>query len=670
MAKTLVGALRVTLGLDSAEFAQGAARVQAMSQKMAQKLALIGGAVSLVGAGMAEAIRRQINAADDMGEIAQKLGVPVEALSALQHAAKITGVSFESLQRGLLRLSKGMKDAPQKFAALGVSVRDANGEMRPTAEVLKDIAERFQSMPDGAEKTALAMELFGKSGAELIPMLNAGKDGITALMDEAAALGLVISQDTADAAGRFNENLDKLKATAEGLAAIVAAHLAPVLEQMSGWLLEVAAAFQNLSPETQKFMAWAAGLTIVLGPVLVGLGLVAGAISSLSIPFIAATAAVAGLVAAWVNYAPSMEEYRRFWENIGIIVDHVGKAIVEFYSQKIAGLMQSFNDFRTSATEVWEGIKTTIGGAIDYVVQKWDAFVAKLQAAIQVAKDVGQAISDALSTGKAEMNDGTGYGGMGGAMDESAMFSGSSGSSSAKGAAVSAGFAAGIRSGWPDVIAAINEGGSSAAAAIRDFWQINSPSRVTEGMGLNVAEGLAQGMNAGAALVGEAAKSLTDTAAGAMEGIGDLGKQVGDMFATAATNVLTGVTSLREAVGQLLQQLAQLLINSAMKSLFGNIFQGLGLGSLTGYATGTASAAAGLAMVGEEGPELINFKGGERVYNARDTSRMLSGGGSDGAGGPVQVTVNTYLNDELIHSAMQTVPGEAIIHNTIRRGGY
>jgi phage-related protein len=644
MAKTLVGALRVTLGLDSAEFAQGAARVQAMSQKMAQKLALIGGAVSLVGAGMAEAIRRQINAADDMGEIAQKLGVPVEALTALQHAAKITGVSFEDLQGGLLRLSKGMKDAPQKFAALGVSVRDANGEMRPTAEVLKDIAARFQSMPDGAEKTALAMELFGKSGAELIPMLNAGKDGITALMDEAAALGLVISQDTADAAGRFNENLDKLKATAEGLAAIVAAHLAPVLEQMSGWLLEVAAAFQNLSPETQKFMAWAAGLTIALGPVLVGLGLVVGAIGVLVTPFTLAAAAAVALGVAWYNLMPTMEELQRFWDNLKIIIGYVADQIGEFIAGAIENLKAAFADLQTRAGEIWEGIKSAIGGAIDYVTQKWDTFVGKLQGAIQIARDVGTAISDALSMG-----------GAGGGL----------------GADVTGGLVNGMNAGTGPAYSAGVNLGMAAAQGIKDFLGINSPSVVAAGYGVNVAEGMAQGIESGAGLVGQAAKVLSDTAAGAMEGIGDLGKQVGDMFATAATNVLTGVTSLREAVGQLLQQLAQLLINSAMKSLFGNIFDGLGLGSLTGYATGTASAAAGLAMVGEEGPELINFKGGERVYNARDTSRMLSGGGSDGGAAPTQMITQVYLDGEMILQQIDSPQGEAVIARVNRRlGGY
>jgi len=202
---------------------------------------------------------------------------------------------------------------------------------------------------------------------------------------------------------------------------------------------------------------------------------------------------------------------------------------------------------------------------------------------------------------------------------------------------------------------------------------VHSPSRVAAGIGVNVAEGLAEGMTTAKGLVGQAAEALSNTAAGALQGIGDLGEKLGDMFAGAATNVLTGVQSLQEAVGQLLQQIAQLLINSAMKSLFGNIFDGLGLGGLPGYATGTDSAAAGWAMVGEEGPELVNFGGGgAKVYDNADTRRMLSdqGAGGGGAGSPVQLTVHTYLNDELIHTAMQSVPGEAVIHNVIKRGGY
>lgn len=636
MAKTLVGALRVTLGLDSAEFAAGAARVQAMSQQMAKRLAVIGTAVTAVGAGVAAAIRGAINTADDMGELAQKLGVPVESLSALQYAAKILGVEFEGLQAGLLKLSRGMADNPEKFEKLGIAVRDATGELRPTADVLRELADRFQAMPDGAEKTALAMELFGKSGAAMIPMLNAGSAGITGLMEEAQKMGLVISQETADSAGQFNENMDKLKASAGGLAAIIAAQLAPVLEKISAWLVAAAAAFQSLSPEAQQFIAVAAGLAVVLGPLLLVIAALAPAIGLLLSPIGLTILGIAALAAGFYALLPTMEEWNQFWKDIGIIIDYVAKKIGEFISDKIEALKSAFNDFKAQATVVWEGVKTTIGGAIDWVTTKWDAFVAKLEAAIQVARDVGTAISEALSLG-----DGT-----------------------ATGEAITSGMQNGILSGRSGVMDAAMSLGLLAGQTLREALDINSPSRVTEAIGVNVAEGLAQGMTKGAALVGQAAKGLTDTAAGAMKGIENLGDRIGDMFATAATNVLTGVESLREAVGKLIQQLAQLFINSAMKSLFGDIFSGL---NLPGYATGTMNAAAGLAIVGEQGPELVRMRGGERVYDARQTDRMMSGGGGD-ATAP-QVTTQVYLDGELILNQIDSPQGEAVIARVNRRLG-
>lgn len=663
MAKTLVGALRVTLGLDSAEFAAGAARVQSMSAQMAKKLAVIGTAVSVVGAGIATAIRGAINTADDMGEMAQKLGVPVEALTALKHAAKILGVEFEGLQAGLLKLSRGMADSPEKFEKLGIAVRDANGEMRPTADVLKDLADRFQAMPDGAEKTALAMDLFGKSGAAMIPMLNAGSQGIAGLMEEAKAMGLVISQETADAAGKFNENLDKLAGAASGLAMIIAANLAPVLEQISAFLVEMATAFQALDPHTQSFISWAAGLTVILGPLLIGLGMVVGAVGALVTPFTLTAGAIALLVAGIATLLPTMAEWQKFWSDIGIIIDYVKTKIGEFISDKIEALKTAFNDLKARATEVWEGIKTVIGGAIDYVIGKWNEFTGLLTSAVDKAKAAGQAIADALSLGKTEMNNGTGYGGMGGAMDEfgGGMFNPASYST---GAAMTDGIVTGavtqMNTRAPELAAAMHVG----LQAMKDAAQIASPSKVTEGYGRNLAEGLAQGMAQGKDIVGQAAQSLTDTAAGAMKGIENLGDRIGDMFATAATNVLTGVQSLREAVGQLLQQLAQLLINSAMKKLFGNIFGGL---DLPGYATGTMNAAAGWAMVGEAGPELVRMRGGERVYTAPQTDRMLGSGGSGAQ--TTQVTSNVYLDGELIRSQIETVEGEAAIGRVMRKLG-
>lgn len=608
MAKTLVGALRVTLGLDSAEFAAGAARAQGIGNRLGKSLATIGVAAAGLATGIAAGVQVTINRMDSLTETAEKLGMPVEALTALKYAAEQSGVPFETLETSLVKLSQNLANSPQKFADLGVAIRDADGAMRPTAEIVADLADKFQAMPDGAEKTALAMDLFGKSGSDMVLALNGGSEGLQGLMDEARKLGIVFSEETGEAAGRFNDNLGKLSTAAGGLGIQLAASLAPSLETISGFAVDAAMAFSELSPETKEMVAQVGAAIAIIGGAALAFGLLSLAISPISVTI--------GLIAAGAK----------------LIYDN-WDGIVAWFSNVWAQIKQS-------TEQAWEFVKNVINGRIAAIQRKWDALVAALQGAIQVAKDVGTAIADALNVGD----------------------------STAVGDAVTSGFTNGILGGRNGVLAAMTELGMSAGQALRDSVDSNSPSRVTHDIGLDVAQGLANGIAEGGNIVSQAAKGLGDTAAGALDTLGDLGGQIGDMFATAATNVLTGVESLREAVGKLLQQVAQLLINSAMKSLFGNVFQGLNLGGVPGYATGTMNAAAGWAMVGEQGPELVRLRGGERIYDARQTDRMMAGGGDQGAG-PTQIRNQVYLDGTLILDKLDTVEGEMAMRGPLRRLG-
>lgn len=681
MAKTLVGALRVTLGLDSAEFASGAAKATAISQRLSKSLMVIGTAVSAVGATIAVGVRRQLNAADDMAKAAQKFGVPIEELSKLAYAGDLTGVSLQALGTGLRGLSKNIAGNEDRFKKLGVAVRDAQGAVRPTTAIVADLADVFAKMPDGAEKTALAMQLFGKSGAEMLPLLNAGAEGIRAMTDEAAAMGLVITEETGRAAEQFNDNLTRLSSTVTGLFRIITAQLAPVLARITDYLVQAAAAFQNLSPEMQTFIGVLAGLTIALGPVLIGLGLVVGALGAIGGPILGVIAAVALLAAGFIAFGealgitvPSMAELQTFWENLKVIFGNLDIVAQLTWDKLVAmaeGVWSSvstkFTELGQAAAQLANDFLQMANNAYTWVTTKFDELIAWLAGIpgriAEIGKEIAGAVAGALALpeGFAEKK-GRGYGGLGtyvpgsGSLDPASY---STGRSMTDGIITGAAARMGERSAE---LAAVMQLGLQV---MKDAAQIASPSKVTEEYGRNLAEGLAAGMEAGKDIVGQAAQSLTDTAKGAMKGIGDLGKQIGDMFATAATNVLTGVQSLREAVGQLLQQIAQLLINSAMKQLFGNVFGGLKLG---GYATGTMSAARGLAMVGEEGPELVNFRGGERVYNARDTAR-LARSGEGGGPQPVSMTSNVYLDGELILSRLETPQGEAKIATVLRRIG-
>ena len=208
-------------------------------------LANLGVAVSV--AGLTAMVKSAINTGDALDEMSQRVGVSVETLSVWKPAAEQSGVSGESFEKGLRKLSTtmleaatGSEDAARGFSAVGVEFKNQDGTLRATDQVLLDLAERFKAMPDGAEKTALAVQLFGKSGAELIPFLNQGRDGINELAAEMQALGVQMSSETAAQAGNFNDALDKLKLATQSIGNQIIASLLPALNDMAGGMVESA----------------------------------------------------------------------------------------------------------------------------------------------------------------------------------------------------------------------------------------------------------------------------------------------------------------------------------------------------------------------------------------------------------------------------------------------
>src|SRR5690606_29214832 len=113
------------------------------------------------------------------------------------------GKSLQKLARNMAAAaSDSQSSIALAFQAIGVAVKNADGTLRSSSDVMGDVAEKFKGMEDGAAKTAIAIQIFGKSGAGMINMLNAGRDGIKAMTDEARALGIVIDTQTGEAAER------------------------------------------------------------------------------------------------------------------------------------------------------------------------------------------------------------------------------------------------------------------------------------------------------------------------------------------------------------------------------------------------------------------------------------------------------------------------------------
>lgn len=212
--------------------------IEMSASRMAGKVsAAIAGALS-VGA-LLNMTKNALDAADAMGAAAERAQMAVEQFSALAYAAKQSDVPMEALEVSVKKLSDSIVLAAEgsgKFVAafnvLGVKVRDSNGQIRDTHQVLDDVANAFAKAKDGPEKVAIAMALMGKSGSEAIPLLNKGAAAIHFLENEAAALGKTIDGQTAAAASQFNKDVEKLTDSSATLARTLVTNIVPALDDV------------------------------------------------------------------------------------------------------------------------------------------------------------------------------------------------------------------------------------------------------------------------------------------------------------------------------------------------------------------------------------------------------------------------------------------------------
>lgn len=613
----LIGSLRVALGLDSAQFQAGARAAQSRMQALGRSMRGISVGMAAAGVGLALAMKGQLNAADAAGEMAQQIGISVEDLTRLRHVAKMSGTSVSGMETGVRQLARAMAAGSPAIKGLGVEVRDANGELRPTVDVMEDIAAKFAAMPDGAEKTARAMKIFGKGGAEMIPILNQGKTGMQALMAEADRLGITISQETSDAASNFNDNLTRLKGTMGGLLNVIVASLAPTLEKLSDWAVRAAAGFQNLSEPVKKIAAgmgllliaaFPLGLSLgVLAPLAraaaVAFGLLTGAIKLMSAailahPFVAlGVAAVAAAVWIWYNWDWLKEQFAALWV-----------------------------DIKTKASEAWAVVKQAGADALDWITGKVDIFVTAIKDAIKWVTDLATKFKSFLDleeeVSRLDMSGpmfgnrpaapstapGGGVGGGGGGLA----------AGQSMGIQLVNGMVIGAAQGVARWQGVLSETFGRVTQIARDVLGIASPSTVFRRIGLWIMEGLGFGIRDGEAGPVAAMKGATDKIADGVDGLKSRMEEFKGAAESAFTSFVTGTQTVRQSLSQLAASMAQMFAKRAFSGIWGALFPGFAKGAafnagrVTAFAKGGVVAGAtafamsgGIGVMGEAGPEAI-----------------------------------------------------------------
>lgn len=270
MATAEIGALRITLAMDSGEFRKGAKDAEGLLSSLEKRWGLARGNLTGLGKDLAAAftikeigafILQTIEAADQLGKLAQVTGINVTELSSYKVAADLADVSMEEMvttlarfNRNIVDSTKGINDTGIALSAMKISLFDSTGKLRETSAILGDVADRFASYADGARKSAIAQELFGRSGAQLIPLLNQGRDGLEAAKKKAEELGVVIGPDWAKKAEAFNDSWKEFKLALTGFANDIGTVIAPALTSLIEHTTSLAKSMREGAQNTRDWL--------------------------------------------------------------------------------------------------------------------------------------------------------------------------------------------------------------------------------------------------------------------------------------------------------------------------------------------------------------------------------------------------------------------------------
>ena len=392
--KTFEGQLRkignVNLRATSEQFKEIGNKLTAAGQAM-QGLSM---AAAAVAASIGAITVKSAKWADDLNTMSKVYHIGTGELQKYSAAADLVDVSVETIAKTHTKLEKSMASAAKgtgatadAFAKLGIDVTNADGSLREGDVVWQETIAALGQMTNETERDALAMQLMGKSAAELNPLIEDGGETYANLANTLAKYDLdFIDQDTINKANQFNDSLDTIKAVGmvafQQLGTTLAAYLAPAMEKVVDLVGRLASWFGNLSPQTQALIAALTGVVAILSPLLIGFGKVAFAISSIISlvstvgPVIAGLAGPIGIAVGVIGalVAAGIFLYKN-WDTIKAKANALKNNIVRI-----------FNQVKSKVVSIWNSIKTAIVTPINAAVNTVKTAINKIKSIINGAK--------------------------------------------------------------------------------------------------------------------------------------------------------------------------------------------------------------------------------------------------------------------------------------------
>lgn len=234
--------------------------VEKTTSKFGKLQGLLGKAAPWIAAGAAAlALGKKIlslgidagNAADRLLDLTEITGLNTDTLQELQFIAANTGVNFDGLTGAVQRFTakipdlEGTSNVADAFNALGVNLRDSNGEIRDSNELFPDLIKALQNIENTTERNSIAQQLFGRSLQDLAPVIGLTNDQFDGLRDKAEEAGVVIGKDALDSANEFRAGLDSAKLAVSQAKIALGSQFAPVLQEIVIPVVETAANIIN-----------------------------------------------------------------------------------------------------------------------------------------------------------------------------------------------------------------------------------------------------------------------------------------------------------------------------------------------------------------------------------------------------------------------------------------
>ncbi len=217
--------------------------------------------------------------ADVLAKQSEMLGISTEQLQGWQHAAMLSGSSAEEFTSAFTKFTRNVNEAGEAaagpaakaFKALGVDIKDGlTNKLGQPIDLLDGVVAGLQDIHDPAKRTALVMDLFGKSGARLLPLLSEGPEGLAKLRAEVGELGAAFDEAFLENAQEVNDNVDRLKVGLRGLAIQVIGPMLPDLVKLTKGAIEIAKGFIAWVKQTNVTRGVVTALAIKALPLLIG----------------------------------------------------------------------------------------------------------------------------------------------------------------------------------------------------------------------------------------------------------------------------------------------------------------------------------------------------------------------------------------------------------------